>query len=341
MAIALKTERRVLLLRIKPRIHPADCPKTTNLDEIISLLEASLRAGTARCYITQSEAIIADDDKETERDEKNQIYIADIKRDTKAKTISLLINRGNPNAVSPALLTPSSNDVAYVSPGAKQTPGTSAHLVISTEWTDGFHRAGFEKMPHVSTSLTSAAIDAIISRAVAGNTKYTFEVIVKPKKKSEKPVKVKERYRPILIFERMQSEKLKSDLSNGELSGVTLTKKVTSYSGPGQKDQVRYQEQKLVIHTAHKDKTVIEKLVASIEAFGKKEDYETITLHIGKLPHNQTSNPTLKLSDEEEALETLYARAQILTDFGTMLEACYENVCPEIEAKIAKLINGG
>lgn len=341
MAIALKTERRVLLLRMKPRVSPADCPKTTSLEEIVTILEASQKAGTARCYVSDDETIIADDDTETKRDEKNQIYIAQIKRDKTAGIISILVNRGNPNAVSPALLIPSSNDVAYVSPDAKQAPGTSAHLVISTDWTDGFHRAGFEKMPHVSTSLTSSAVDAIITRAISGNAKYTYDVAVKPKKKGDKPTTVKEKYRPILIFERMASEKLKSDLSTGELSGITLTKKVTSYAGPGQKDQVRYQEQKLLIHTAHKNKTTAEKLIADIEAFGKEKEYETITLHLHKLPHGQVSNPTLKLSDEEDALETLYHRAQILSDFGVLLEACYEDVCPEIEAKITKLINGG
>lgn len=337
MAIALSTERRVLLLRVLPRTSPGHCGKNVSLEEMLIILEAAVSAKSARCYVSNVNSIISDDDTETERNEKNQIYIAEIKRDPKNRTVTLLINRGNPNAVAPALVTPSSNDVTYIKPSKDQTPGASAHLVISTEWTGGFHAGALEKMAHVATSLTQAAINAIISRATAGDPKYIYEYQTKKGKKTET---VRDRYAPIVILERMPSEKLRTDLDRGELSAITLTKKVTAYNGIGPKQQIRYQEQKLVIHTTHKDASAMRKLIEGVETFGKEQKYESITLHIEKLPNGQTSSPTLQFSETEDALEILYSRAKVINGFDILLEGLYESICPQIEAKIIALLVG-
>lgn len=324
--IALNHERRVLLLRTLIDVSPRDCEKATSLDEIVSILETEKAADRARCYVAKNGAIIPDSDEEAERDEKNQIYIAEIKRDPARKTISLLINRGNPNAVFPAFVVPASNDVEYVEPPSEDaTNGTSAHLVISTTWNAGYHRAAFEKMTHVGTSLVQNALNAIVDRAITGNPKYVYQYEVKKGKKVEK---VTARYRPIMLLQRMPSEKLTADLDSGELGGITLSKKLTAYGGVGKSNDVRYVEQKIVVHTAHTDKTAMQKLVAKMQAIGKEEKYDSITLHLEKLPHGQTSTPTLSLLDEEDALETLYSRAQILDGFGEILQGCYKGICP-------------
>ena len=63
------------------------------------------------------------DDGDTEADEKHQIYIADIKRNDEHKTVTLLINRGDPNAVSPAFIDSSNSEVRIVQQSATEAPG--------------------------------------------------------------------------------------------------------------------------------------------------------------------------------------------------------------------------
>lgn len=335
LMVALNVERRVVLLRVKPRVTPADCEKTTSLDEFITILEHQVAANAARCYLTPAGVLIADDDTETPRDDKNQIYIAQIRRDSSRNILTLLVNRGNPNAVAPALLKPTSNNVTYIEPNEGQTPGSSAHLVISTTWAGGYHSGAYEKMPGVPTSLTQAALNRIVERWTEAKAEYRYQYVTG---KGSKQRTVTAPYRPILIFDRMPSEKLLDDLEKGELTGVTLTKRVTEYAGPGQQDIIKYQEQKLVIHARHKDKSSMESFAANVAAYGKEQGYDTLQLHVARLPFNQTSNPTISLTDEEEALETLYARAQVISGFSVLLEGLYENICSDIEAKIYGLL---
>ena len=160
--VALRTERRVYLWRVWADTSLGGLEKTASLDEIIGILEQEMVAKRARVYISSGRIL---DDSDPSRDEKNQIYIAGIKRDETAKTITLLFNRGDPDAVAPAFIHSETSAVRVEHPKEKETPGWSAHLVISTEAKPNQHRACFEKMPHVSSSLVTLAIDKIIMRA--------------------------------------------------------------------------------------------------------------------------------------------------------------------------------
>ena len=99
--VALRSERRVFLWRIHPRPVPLDSKKTVTFDECLKILETAFKAGTARAYLGVSGIL---DDNSADRDEKNQIYIAQITRNVNRKTVTLLINRGDPNVVSPAFI---------------------------------------------------------------------------------------------------------------------------------------------------------------------------------------------------------------------------------------------
>ena len=145
--VALKTERRAFLWRIKPRPMPDEAGEhgaSVTLDEIVTMLEGAVAAGKANCYLSNSR-ILEDDDEN--KDEKNQIYIARIRRNKKTKTVTLLINRGDPNAVSPGFISADDRSVRTVDPGDDESPGWSAHLVISTAQETGKdagkHRACF------------------------------------------------------------------------------------------------------------------------------------------------------------------------------------------------------
>jgi hypothetical protein len=77
-------------------------------------------------------------------------------------------------------------------------------------------------------------------------------------------------------------------------------------------------------------------IVAILDA--REEHFETVSFNIEQLPGNRTSNPTLDLSDID-ALDQLYVRAQRLTDFSIMLEACYATICPHIDYRMKALVN--
>lgn len=332
--VALKTERRAFLWYVSPVAAPPEAKKTVTLDEIVTILEAELAAKRARVYLSDAARLLEDDDPN--RDEKNQIFIAKIRRDPKHKTVTLLINRGDPNAVSPAFINSETSAVRVEHPKAKESPGWSAHLVISTTADGTQHRACFEKMPHVSSFLVLSAIDKMLARVVHNDPQYTYEIEVKKGTKIRKTVRS---YRPSLTTKRVPSENLEKDLESGELSSVTLTKQKIFYTGVGAKDLIKRQEEKIVIRTAPADKPKVAAFIKGLTTWAKEEKFEAISFKLEKLPGGATNNPTLLL-DNLDALEQLYVRAQRLTGFKELLEACYSDICDEIETKMIAVVNG-
>jgi hypothetical protein len=332
---ASKTERRVYLWKLKPRAIPAHDDEHVTLEEILGLLQGEFLSGLARVFLSKDSRILEDD--ATDADPKQQIYIADIKRSaTRHNLVTILINRGDPDAVSPAFINSETDDVRIEHPGEKESPGWSAHLAISLAVDGhGAHRACFEKMPRVSSTLVTNAIDKIVSRVAARTGTYTYTYSFRSNKKI---VHEQRRFRPVLGLHKIPSEKLSSDLDAGSLTGVTLTKRKHFYDGVGAGNLVKRQEEKIVISTRPADKGVIRSFIAGITEKAKEEGYEDISFHVGDLPGNTTATATMSL-DEADAMEALYVRAQRVTDFDAILEACYSAVCPQIESKLIEIIN--
>lgn len=244
--VALKTERRVFLWKITPRPIPKDSKRPVDLNEILAILEAEFKAGRARVYLGEASRILEDTD--TKRDEKSQIYLACLKRKKGSGTVTLLINRGDPEAVAQSFIDSKTKRVRIPQPNDTESPGWSAHLVISLKSTkEGYHRACFEKMSRVSSSLVLAALDKIIARAAGKDSKYAYVI----KKKDGKNTKDEtRRYRPTLDTTRVPSEKLAHDLEQGELSSIILTKKIAVYNGVGAEKLIKRQEEKIILRTA-------------------------------------------------------------------------------------------
>ena len=303
---------------------------------MVKIFETARSAGTARCYLSALNHLLDDVDEEG-RDEKNQLFIADIRRDPRSGIDYLLINRGDPNAVSPALINAVDNSVRTITPEKEEAPGFSAHLIISTVSNGGRYRACFEKMSGLSSHLVGALLDRLLARAADKNPKYTYDVAVKTKTKIGTKRK---RYRPVFEIRRVPSENLEKDLERGELSRITLTKRKISYDGTGPKSLIRRQEEKVVFTTAPADKGKVVSLVKGITNWARKHDYESIQFDVEKLPGNQSSRPTLLLADDHDALEQLYVRAQIIAGFGDILEGCYQEICAAIEDKMISVVHG-
>lgn len=332
--VALRNERRVFLWHLFPQPAPAEAKKTVTLDEIVKILEQEHTAGRARVYLSEGGNRFLETDDEN-RNEKNQLYIAQIRRGAVTRTVTILFNRGDPNAVSTAYLNTEKNTVRVDPPTEDEVPGWSAHLVISTVAHKGRHKACFEKMPRVSSNLVMNALDRFVGQAVAGSSKYRYEVNVKTKGKigtRQKP------YRPTLDVQRVPSEKLVDDLEQGELSGVTITKKTNFYSGVGRGDLIKYQEQKITIKTAPAEPETVKEFLGGFLERAKSQGYTSVTFHLEKLPKGQTNNPTITL-DDHDALEQLYCRAQVMDGFKEFLEALYPAICDAIEAKMISVVN--
>lgn len=332
MSISLRTERRAFLWRLWPRAFPAESGKTATLDEVISVLEAEHSAGRARVYLDPDGRLL--DEGEPVANDKNQLYVAAIERDPLHKVVSLLINRGDPSWVDPALLDPGANAVRVARPMPKEAPGWSAHLVISTEMHGGAHRACFEQMQRVSGSLVLEVIDRIVSRALRNNPSYKYQVTLKRKKGN----KIEHRpYRPALEVTRSPSERLVEDLENGSLGGVILRRDKTDFAGVGIDQYVRKIEEKVFINVRKMTSSEASNFLLKIMPQAKK-DYSSMQVQIFGLPGNQSSSPTIPLSDQE-AFDHLYVRAKRLTDFKVILEQCYDVICKEIKEKLVKEIH--
>ncbi len=330
---ALKSERRVFLWRVSPVSKPAEAPRST-LEDIIGILEAL--GEDARVYLSEGSRVLDDDDEG--RNPKNQLYIARIRRSVDPNTVTLLINRGDPTTVSPAFIDTEENSVRVEDGGPTEVPGWSAHLTIALDAENGAHRACFEKMPRVSSSLVMTALDRMIERAIQGNPHYTYEVV---EQHQGRPRVSRRRYRPTLAAHRVPSEKLLEDLDRGELTGVTLTKRREFYAGVGVDRIVKRQLEKVVIDTRPADKNAVVLFLQGLCEQAREERYESISFHIDKLPGNVTNNPTIPL-DDQDALEQLYVRARRLAEFENILQQCYSEVCEEIETKMrGLLVEGG
>jgi hypothetical protein len=325
---ASKSERKVFLWKLVARVKPKEANAAVTLAEILALLKREFEDKRARAFISADHKIL--DDDSPLRNEKSQLYIADIRQNEAEKTATILFNRGDPLATAPAFIDPVKEIVRIENPAENESLGYSAHLVISTEEKENCHRACFEKMPLVSTTLVLDALDRILSRAVSGDDQYTY---VKKVKKGKGHIEEARPYFPSIIINRVPSENLINDIKNGQLSEIRLTKRVDFYRGPGADGIVKRQDQIVKISASPGTVEQITNFVSAVIEKAKAEKFETITWGLEKLPGDQTNHPTIPL-DHADAMETLYVRAQRLTDFANLLESCYSTVCDDIEKKM-------
>jgi hypothetical protein len=335
---ASKNERKVFLWRIKPRTKPKEAALPVTLSEILGILETEFNNKRARAFVSGAGQILGYENPL--RDPKNQIYVADIKSDPNSKTVTFLFSRGDPTATNPAFLKADGATVRNVEPESDEALGYSAHLVVSLDETKKSHRACFEKMPSVSTSIVLSALDTIIARAVQGNDQYTYKKKIKISKGKKKAAEYKEETRPYfpsIDIERVPSENLLNDIENGVLSEIRLTKKFDFYSGPGADDRVTRQEQIVKISVSGGTVDQIKNFVSGVIDRAKSEKFETITFGLEKLPGDQTNHPTIPL-DQSDAMEVLYVRAQRISEFGIELESCYSSVCDIIQKRMVEVL---
>lgn len=330
---ALKAERHIYMWHVAPRSSPPGA-KAVPLQEILGILKASWTAGTAELYLTEDGRPIGDGGV---KDPKNRIYIADISENPSASAVTILINRGDPSLADPAFIKGPTKKVRSVPPDEDESQGASAHLVISTaiQRPQNNHRACFERMPSVSSSLVSLLFQNILDARTRDDPHYVFSRRVK---RGGKIVEESRPYRLMLKIQRVPADSLKEDIKKGELSLIRLISKKYEYAGPDKNHVVREVKQKVEIKPRPEDKSRLLNFIEELTPWAEEQGFDEIQFDIQKLPGGQSAQPRFAL-EQGEATETLYVRSQRIQGFGCFLEKCYASVCKELNEKMLAELN--
>ncbi len=337
--VALKTERQVFLWHVKPTPIPRKIAKSVELGEILEILEDQYRANRASIFLSEGGRVLDpnNEDDRVDIDDKNQIYIADMQRSEDGNYFTILINRGDPQRVNPALIDTDSRDVVIVEPNESEVPGASAHLVIGINSlsSSNSYRAIFERMPSVSSTYADLLLKHILARYASKSDHYLYD---QPVKKGKKTIIEKRRYIPRLNIEKNPSDNLKADLEKGVLSSITLIRQQSKFSGIDTEGLVQRMEDYVEIKTKPVSRETILDFIPRISRRAIDEGYTEIKFNIRDLPGGASVSPRFSL-DVADAAETLYVRSQRMTGFSRFLEGCYATIDSEIEEKMKGIID--
>lgn len=325
--VALKSERRVYLWRIHPHATPKDAP-VVKLDDILDLLEDAFAKKRAFAFVDADGKVAP-----TQKTADNCIFIADFETSADGKTCRMLINRGDPEVAHPSFINPAALTVKNIPPGRGEVQGWSAHMVINKHADGtGKHRAAFERMQNVSSTLVQRYLDALLDHATNGKREYTYEKVLKRGKKTiveERPYKLR------LGINKVPSENLLEDVKEGSLTGITLIRQATEYNGPGDPTVVNSVKERLVIRTKKIDKNTAVDYIREVTQWGKDQNYDEVQFSVTDLPGDTSANPRFAI-EKAEAMDTVYSRTHRLTGFSKLLETCYQRIESHIADKMAR-----
>ncbi|NKJ02789.1 hypothetical protein [Novosphingobium sp. SG707] len=302
-----------------------------SLTEVLEILEGAFQNGNAFVHLDQDGRVCSPDE---DGDIKNCIYIADLSYSAEGRYCYLLLNRGDPDVVHPSFINPIARTVTVVPPGEDEVQGWSAHLVIDMNERHGKHRACFEKMQNVSTTLVQRYFDALLKKAADDNPEYQFEKMVIQRGQD---VEVVRSYRPALTINRVPSSSLKKDIERGFLSAINLIREVEEYNGPGDPSTFRSIEQKLTIRPAHMSGDRAKDFIRQVSDWGREQNFSAVQFEIKGLEGGTSAHPKFEL-EQADAMETLYSRTKLIDDFNDLLQSCYSSMNMEIVERIVREI---
>lgn len=328
---ALKAQRRIFMWHMTPCPVPADAPREVTLAEVLSHVDEAFAAKKAFAYLNSDGRLIRDG---TQPDVKNCIYIADIHHTPDGKYCHLLINRGDPDVSHPSFLNPRKLTVKSVMPAADEVQGWSAHMVIAKQSGAGRHRACFERIPGVSSTLVQRYLDALLEQAADGVPAYSYPKMIKVKGKRTEVERI---YRPHLAINKVPSSSLAKDVERGVLSAITLIKSKPQYSGPGDVSILNSVEEKLTVRPKQAGASRVQAFIHQVAEWGREQQYDEVQFEIKHLEGNTSAHPRFAL-EQAEAMDTLYARTQLLEGFALTLESCYSAINAEIIGKMVEAL---
>lgn len=328
--VALSSERQIFMWHLWPHPVPQDAPVAVTVPNLIEKITAEFQAGRAFLYIDQDNRIVT----ETEAtNPKNCIFIADIQELPNLDCWAILITRGDPDAAHPSFINPVKLTVKSVKPNEDEVQGWSAHMVIRrTSEKHGRHRACFEKMPGVSSSLVNAFFERLIDIATATDPDLDYE---RPIRKGKKTEMADRRCKMRLGINKVPSQTLKRDMEQGVLSQVVLTREVESFQGPGDPSRIKSVKEELVIRPKAVGASTAYSWAQQIAKWGKAQNYREVQFRIDRLPGDTSTSPRFDL-EKADAMDTLYSRSKRLVGFRSTLQTCYQAIFPEIYQMMAQ-----
>jgi hypothetical protein len=351
--IPLKHERRVFLLSVRSAAFPHVAP-VIGLEKTVSIIKEIYDANEALVLVNENGAInLKDDDAEVEvaddddadegTDPTNAIYISDMQIDDKKKIATILIVRGDPEITNPGYTNPATKEVRVDQPETGESPGYSAHLVISyaaAHTSEGKGRAVLERMPTVSRSIVFAFLNRLLKKYAASHGEFEYEA---PGKKDAKgktaSKKEKKPYRPRLAVTGKKSSTLQEDIKKGYVSSVDLIDRKASFGGLDANDKIRELTRRLEYKL---DSSIDEKgvmaVIKKLTKKGKDEHFDEVQIHVRGLAGDASVSPRFTL-DVAEAQDFLYIRNERITGFSKELEPIYAKVEPEIVQKMNQMLN--
>ncbi|GAB7553140.1 hypothetical protein NRB_26460 [Novosphingobium sp. 11B] len=328
--VALSSERQIFMWNLWPHAVPADAPVTVTVPRIVELLQNEFQAGKAFLYIDEDNRVVGENEA---KNPKNCIFVADIVDLPHLDAWAILVTRGDPDAAHPSFINPIKLTVKDVKPADDEVQGWSAHMLISkTAHTQGRHRACFEKMPGVSSTLVNAFFERLIDNATADDPDLLYD---RPLKRGKKIEVVERRCKYRLGINKVPAQTLKKDIEQGVLSQITLIREVETYGGPGDPSRFTTIKEELVIRTKKEGASKAYDLAQQIAKWGKEQSYQEVQFRIDKLPGNTSSSPRFEL-EKADAMDTLYSRSKRLLGFTSTLATCYSKVFQEICTMMAK-----
>lgn len=324
--VALKSERRLYLWRVSPHASPKEAPANVKLEQIFDILKTAFDNKSAFAYVDDKGKVVP-----SNQIAENCIFIADISKSADGKTCTILINRGDPEVAHPSFINPKAQTVKHVPPGRGEVQGWSAHMVVRVA-PDGIkgHRAAFERMQNVSSTLVQRYLDALVDKATEGQSEFTYE---KPIKKGKKTVLEVRPYKLRLSINKVPSEDLVADVKKGRLSAIKLIRTKPNYSGPGDPTIVSSISEVLRIGTKNVENNKVMEYIEKIKFWGKENEYDEVQFSITELPGGASAHPRFEI-EKLDAMDTIYSRTHRITGFSKLLETCYQKIDGEISGKM-------
>lgn len=334
---ALKYERDVLLLKLKaltvPKTIPAECP-ILPIQDLLKIIEKAYDSGEhyavfdPKAHLPSPGHIVLKTRAGviSEPISKNIVYMSDFQKSPDGRTFRILFKRGDPDIANPSFTDIENNTSRTVNPKDGETVAQSAHLIISLENSHksiSGYRACLEQITGISRSLIFPYLNGIVDHYTKTDPRFSYQT--GPKKKRET-----RRYRPSFDCKTSPSTSLKNDIEKGYLSSIEFINTKADHLGADADPTLKSVTNR--VHFRFKpisNSEMADKKIRLYKDKARKEGFDYIRVSVRDNDKEKYVSSRFKI-EEGDALDKLFSRAEMLTDFEDELKACYDSIHTEL-----------
>lgn len=342
--VAMKRERDILLLKLKALTTPSQIPADSlilPMKELLSIIEKVYLDGKHYAIFSANGAMPSPNHMNIktlpeiagEPITKNIIFISDFWKSPDETEYRLLIKRGNPDISSPSFTNIEKNVSRSVDPEEGETNGQSSHIVISLKdkhkSVEGY-RATLEQISGISRSLVLPYLNGLIDEETKNDPRFSY---VKKDKETA-------RYRPAIKHLTNPSASLKADLERGYLSSIEfIDRKVEGEDGPDDEAAIKNISRRLQYHFKPVNNSErAENIIRKFTKRAKERNYDYVRVSMRDSEKEKYVSTRFN-TEEEDALDKLYSRAETISNFEGDLKSCYDSIHTNLCDAMMELIN--